>query len=150
MFATCYITLHDVAKLVQSLLKRCKIRFVVDGRFVHVVEQLLYRIHQYSQRRVKRAQRLTRIVDIWQYVAGPSRVLPMVKKNNDSKLNTSDKVVSTRFLCDTLSSRTSLSFVTIYRMYAVSICVVHCCSMSSILQIAQGDSNLVRRSYGKD
>ena len=54
----------------------------------------------------------TRMLASWQYVAGPSRVFPMVRKNNDRRLNTSESVVSTRFWWGAESSLTSLSLVT--------------------------------------
>ena len=55
---------------------------------------------------------LTLMEAIWQYVARVSFVLPMVRKNKESRLKTSASVVSNRLLYVVLSSRTSLSFVT--------------------------------------
>lgn len=49
---------------------------------------------------------------IWEYVAGHSRVRPMVRKNSDRRLNTSESVVSSRLLYVVVSSRTSFSRVT--------------------------------------
>jgi hypothetical protein len=56
---------------------------------------------------------LTFMDAIWLYVAGPSRVRPMVRKNRDRRVNASARVASTRLLYAESASRMSLSFVTV-------------------------------------
>lgn len=50
-----------------------------------------------SRRPAVGSAQLTLIDAIWQYMAGVSRLFPIVKKNRLSSANTSDKTVSTRF-----------------------------------------------------
>jgi hypothetical protein len=104
-----------------------EVRFVVHSRFIHVVQYLLRNQAQcigrnwevsLERQRAERSRAdllLTRIEATCEYVAGHSLVLPIVKKNRLKRLNTSASVVSRRLLCVVLSSRTSLSFVTVPR-----------------------------------
>ncbi len=64
---------------------------------------------------------LTRILAIWQYVAGHSLVLPIVRKNRERRLKTSASMESKRFFRVVGSSRTSFSFVTKKEVRTVEI-----------------------------
>lgn len=63
---------------------------------------------------------LTRMEAIWEYVAGHSRVRPMVRKKRERRLKTSDSVVSSLLLYVVPSSRTSFKRVTNLRQAGVS------------------------------
>jgi hypothetical protein len=130
------VALDDLAEVREPAVERREVRLRVHGRLVHVVEDLL-RAPSASVRapRARRGRsggageprarpppcapagardgrRLTRMDAIWLYVAGPSRVRPMVRKKRERSEKTSESAASTRLLYVWLSFRTSFRRVT--------------------------------------
>lgn len=142
VFAICRILLENLLQTGQSLAERVQHFLRVRPRLGHVKHDLLYHVSVNTNDHPpceddKIGYELTRMPTIWQYVAGVSRLLPMVKKKRLSSAKTSDKMVSTRFGsgcgwdlvdedaplpmvddCEICSSRIELSFVTVLNVRA--------------------------------